>query len=127
MNGQFEQSEFADVLLSGTGKKGISVISNVVLDDQAVLPNGKIKPCWCISFLLMGNGFSISKILHVGAGESGRKSAESINKQIVDYFNNFEIMKEALKLTLPDSIEDSSLEEWQKDTLKKAREIIKES
>jgi len=124
MNGQFEQQDFADTLLAGTGKIPLSITCSAFLDEQAVLPNGQIKPCWSVSFLLTGSGFSISKVLQIGTSKSCEKEANRISDLINEWQDGYKTLKEALKLCIPDSLEGSQLEDWQKDTINQARKII---
>lgn len=126
MNGQFEQPDFNDVLFAKTGKGPVSITCTAILDEHSTLPNGTCKPCWCVSFLLCGDGFSISKLLQVGTSKGCEKEANQIAEKINKWYNSYKTLKEALKLCMPDQIDKDDLEDWQYETLKTAQQLIEE-
>ena len=84
---------------------------------------------WTVLSTVYGKDFTIVGKLEVAKGKVGETKCDEIIKSINGYGQKLEILKDALELCIPDSIEFESadLEDWQKDTLKKAKEILNEN
>lgn len=116
MNGQNQSEEFNE-FISNPNK--ITIHADVVLDEST--------KNWTVTFLLMGSGFSFSEIKPIGKGNAGLNTAKSIAEKINNFQKKYDIMKEALELSLPDDISgNDNLDDYQKFVLTEARKASEE-
>lgn len=123
MSGQ--NDDFMNTIMAATNKIPISITCEPFEQEVTDEKTDKVKKCWCISFMLTGDGFNISKVIEIGHTESARKKAYKISESIISWYNSYNVLKDAFKITL-NNITNEPVKEWQVDILNQAKEIVKE-